>query len=306
EHVAPSLGVRAAEFFREQATRNHLSTIVVPTMRAKKALLGRGIPEEKIARIAPGVNAVEAYPLPDHKRDRYRMLMGIAHDAPLVVSVCPLEDAAIGELIAAMQEIVSRIPSAKLFIFGDGAARESALKKVADAGLAESVILIGAMTSILSKIFSSADVSIHTCAGGSSYALVAEAQACATPVVAYRTGCLDELILDGETGVLVERGDRAKLADNVVTLLKNRELRKKIGANARTFILEHHEVTNSAEEYVKLWQSAAPEADWMTTTGSISHEELKEIKDEALSGLRTPLPVKRGIDGGRNSGGEKL
>jgi glycosyltransferase involved in cell wall biosynthesis len=37
--------------------------------------------------------------------------------------------------------------------------------------------------------------------------VAAEAQACGTPVVAFRRGALDEVILDGVTGFLVEPDD---------------------------------------------------------------------------------------------------
>jgi glycosyltransferase involved in cell wall biosynthesis len=42
--------------------------------------------------------------------------------------------------------------------------------------------------------------------------VAAEAQACGTPVVAFRRGALDEVILDGETGFLVAPGDIAAAA----------------------------------------------------------------------------------------------
>jgi UDP-glucose:tetrahydrobiopterin glucosyltransferase len=45
--------------------------------------------------------------------------------------------------------------------------------------------------------------------------VAAEAQACGTPVIAFRRGALPEVILDGATGFLVEAGDRQAAADAV-------------------------------------------------------------------------------------------
>ncbi|MCC7392730.1 glycosyltransferase [Candidatus Sumerlaeota bacterium] len=290
---AQSFAVRMAATFWERRTRDRIRRIVVPTMRAKKALLARGISEDSITRIAPGVNAVEAYPLPDHKRDRYRMLMGLGHDVPLVVSVCPLDDPTIDDLIAIMQSVTRQLPDARLFIFGESSRREAVREKIDKAALSSSITLIGAMSTIHAKIFSAADVALHTTADGNGYTLIAEAQACETAVVAYRNTSAEELIIDGQTGLLVERGNHAKAAEAVVALLNDHDRRKTLGADARAFVLEHHEATNSAEKYVRLWQEVAPDADWKTTTGSISLQELNEIKEDAESRMRTPLPAKR-------------
>ncbi|MCC6546343.1 glycosyltransferase family 4 protein [Candidatus Sumerlaeota bacterium] len=295
---APSpIAVRVAGLFRERSTRGHLLRIIAPTRREKKALLAAGIPEDKIARIPPGVNAVEAYPLPDHKRARYRMLMGLPHDTPLIVSMCSHDDLGIDELLEIIRKVLAQVPTARLFIFSDEAAMEETRRKIEGSGAASSISLVGAMTSIQSKIFSSADVMLHVCAGGGAYTRVAEAQACATAVVAYRSTSLDELLIDGETGVLVDRGNHSEAAAQIVALLNDGERRARLGASARNFILEHHEATGSAEKYVKLWRDAAPDADWKTTTGSISLEELDAIREDMHSSTRTPLPTKRSLKG---------
>jgi glycosyltransferase involved in cell wall biosynthesis len=49
------------------------------------------------------------------------------------------------------------------------------------------------------------------------------------PIVATRVGCFDEVIEHGETGLLVEPRNPAELADAILYLFKNDELRKKLG-----------------------------------------------------------------------------
>ena len=62
---------------------------------------------------------------------------------------------------------------------------------------------------------------------------VIEAMAAGLPVVATRGGALPEVVVDGETGILVERGDAEGLAAAIGTLLENPDLRARMGAAGR-------------------------------------------------------------------------
>jgi spore coat protein SA len=62
---------------------------------------------------------------------------------------------------------------------------------------------------------------------------VIEAMAAGLPVVATRSGALPEIVVDGETGFLVDRGDSGGLSAAVAKLLANPLLRAKMGAAGR-------------------------------------------------------------------------
>ena len=64
-----------------------------------------------------------------------------------------------------------------------------------------------------------------------------EAMASGTPVVASRIGGLAEVVVDGETGFLVEPGDLAALGDRLALLLSDRRLAARLGANARELVV---------------------------------------------------------------------
>ncbi len=53
------------------------------------------------------------------------------------------------------------------------------------------------------------------------------------PVVATRGGALPEIVVEGETGFLVERGDSAGLSAAIARLLADPALRAKMGAAGR-------------------------------------------------------------------------
>ena len=60
-----------------------------------------------------------------------------------------------------------------------------------------------------------------------------EAMACGRPVVASATGGLPEVVIDGETGLLVPAGDVGALRDALRALLSDPVLRRRLGEAAR-------------------------------------------------------------------------
>ena len=67
---------------------------------------------------------------------------------------------------------------------------------------------------------------------------VIEAMAAGLPVVATRGGALPEIVVHGETGFLVERGDADGLSNAISTLLANPALRARMGAAGRARVRE--------------------------------------------------------------------
>jgi glycosyltransferase involved in cell wall biosynthesis len=67
---------------------------------------------------------------------------------------------------------------------------------------------------------------------------VLEAMASATPVVVSRIGGVPEVVVDGETGFLVDPGDVEALYDRITMLLSDRRLARRLGDNARAALTE--------------------------------------------------------------------
>jgi len=71
-----------------------------------------------------------------------------------------------------------------------------------------------------------------------------EAMAAGKPVVAMKSGGVQELIRDGENGFLIQPGNDQDLAVKVKLLLEDEYLRRNIAANARIFA--HSNFSNQA------------------------------------------------------------
>jgi glycosyltransferase involved in cell wall biosynthesis len=84
-----------------------------------------------------------------------------------------------------------------------------------------------------------------------------EAMASGTPVVASRIGGLAEVVVDGETGFLVEPGDLAALRDRLALVLSDRSLAARLGANARDLVLQRFTWRACAERCLTAYQTLA-------------------------------------------------
>jgi glycosyltransferase involved in cell wall biosynthesis len=81
-----------------------------------------------------------------------------------------------------------------------------------------------------------------------------EAMASGTPVVASRLGGLAEVVVDGDTGFLVEPGDVQQLRDRLARLLADRRLAARLGANARELAVARFTWQACAERCLAAYQ----------------------------------------------------
>jgi len=65
-----------------------------------------------------------------------------------------------------------------------------------------------------------------------------EAMACQVPVVATRVGGMTEIVEEGKTGILVEAGNAPELAEAILYILSDKDLRKRMGKFARERVVE--------------------------------------------------------------------
>lgn len=73
-----------------------------------------------------------------------------------------------------------------------------------------------------------------------------EAMAMRMPVIAFTHGALPEIVVDGETGLLVAPDQTAALARSVIDLLQNPDRRKALGRAARERVVAHFDVEQTA------------------------------------------------------------
>ncbi len=80
-----------------------------------------------------------------------------------------------------------------------------------------------------------------------------EALLCETPVVAFRSGGLTDVIQDGSTGVLVAPGDSAALAAALDSVIAEPERARALGAAGRLYVLSRFAPESAAQRYSDIY-----------------------------------------------------
>jgi glycogen synthase len=162
----------------------------------------------------------------------------LTFDPPLLVCVGRLRtnEKGFDLAIAAMPAILERYPRARLLIAGDGPVRAELAQQIADMRLGAHVERLGWIhPDKIAAFMNEATLVLMPSRVPEGFGLVAlQAAQMGRPVVATRVGGVPEVVLDGETGVLVESEDVAGLARAVVSLLDDPARAQRLGRAAAT------------------------------------------------------------------------
>lgn len=120
----------------------------------------------------------------------------------------------------------------RLVMVGDGPDRPEAEAFARERGLSEGVRFTGKQLDI-ATVLACSDVFLLPSATESFGLAALEAMAHQVPVVASRVGGLPEVVRHGIDGFLEPMGDVDAMAEDVLTLLRDRTLRQRLGASAR-------------------------------------------------------------------------
>lgn len=140
-------------------------------------------------------------------------------------------------IIGAMPAILREIPDAYLVIAHGGYMRPILEKYARDLGVANRVIFIGkVLHDQVYRLLNTCDVYVNCNDHSNLSNTVLEALECGRPVVSIDDGSLDDVIKNGENGLLVDRINiRKEFPEQIIKLLKDSQLWSKISINARTY-----------------------------------------------------------------------
>ncbi len=137
-------------------------------------------------------------------------------------------------------------------IVGDGPDREEVAAEIRRLGLEGRVQLAGERSDV-PDLLAGSDVFVLSSRSEGLPVSVLEAMAAELPVVASHVGGLAELVVDGETGMLVPPGEPAALAEALGRLLDDRELRQRIGAAGRARAEDSFDLAEFRRAHVELY-----------------------------------------------------
>jgi len=190
-----------------------------------------GVPRDRVAVVPNGIEAVESDP---RSRARLRRVLRLGGDEALLLYLGRLHrEKGPDLLVTALEALQRRLPDGWRCVFiGDGPERGQVRAAVKTHGLADRVFLMGARSRVGPWIDACDALVVPSREEGMPVAAI-EAMMRGRPVVASRVGGTPEVVLDGDTGILVPPEDPAALGTALARLIGDSGLRRRMGGRGR-------------------------------------------------------------------------
>jgi glycosyltransferase involved in cell wall biosynthesis len=217
----------------------------------RRMLVGDGIPDERTVTVPEGIDlgrVMAAPPAELHKE------LWLPHHAPIVGNVAALvPHKGQRHLVDAAALVVRHAPDVRFVIAGEGELRPSLERQIKELRLEKHVFLAGFRPDVLSlhKAFDVFVMSSVTEGLGTS---LLDAMASGKPIVATKVGGIPEVVVDGETGVLVPPRDPAAMADSIVKLVADEALRRRMGEAGRARAHERFSAERMVAETLRVYE----------------------------------------------------
>ena len=144
-------------------------------------------------------------------------------------------------LIQVWEKVHLQMPQWRLDIFGQGEWQEMLQRMIGERGLQE-VVKLNAPTKNIGKEYSESSMLVMSSHYEGFPMVMIEAMACGLPAVCFDFKCGPrDIISEGENGLIVPDGDIEGMAEAMVRLMKDDDLRKRMGENAKKVVEKYSE-----------------------------------------------------------------
>jgi len=230
--------------------------IVVNAEAVKNYLTDEGISPEKIEVIYNGIDLERLIPQ-ETNRQKICAELNLPNEENIkfITLVANLRHEVKNQLmfLRVAQRLHEKLPDAHFVLAGEGELKNDLETLAKDFGIAEKTHFIGRCTKIPELLSVSYAGVLTSRAEGFSNSIL-EYMAAKLPVVATNVGGASEVVIEGETGFLVESNDDEAMANSLTELLQNSEKAKKMGELGRKTIEENFSCTAQLKNVLEFYR----------------------------------------------------
>lgn len=161
--------------------------------------------------------------------------------------------------ILAFKKVVEKYPDAILYFGGDGMLYETCFNLVEVLKLENNIKFLGVINrdefiNYLKKVSGYIQHSVTSLNGDSegTPVTVLEASLAGVPVISTKHSGINDVIVDGVTGFLVDEKDVVKMSEKIIDIIENPTLAKKMGAAGKEYIQQNYNM----DIHIKLIEKA--------------------------------------------------
>jgi len=227
-----------------------LDFVATPTKTAAALLRNAGLSKD-IVPISCGIDLERFKPTNDGSYLRQRF--AIPDNKLVLLYVGRLDkEKRIDVILRSLPDIL-RATSVHLVLAGIGKERQQLEETTRKLGIQEAVAFTGFVPDEdMQNLYRIADLFVTAGIAELQSIVTMEAMASGLPVVAVNAMALPELVHDGENGYLFADGDSKTLAEKVIAILSNQEMRAQMSKKSLD-IIKNHDINKVVERYESIY-----------------------------------------------------
>lgn len=255
-HFVPSIiPRRLAIWWTIRNARNYANAtdfVITPTNSVKEIIKKWGVTNENIVSIPTGIDEKQ-FEFADGKKIRNKY--GIADDDILLVIITRFTSEKNMEfLFRSVVEVLKKNSKVKFLAGGDGNLTKNLKELVDRSSVAGQVIFSGFVSNEIKKdYFAAGDIFVYASKSETQGMVISEAMYFGLPIVAVRATGVEDLVMDGASGLLVSE-NKEEFAKALEKLVDDKELRKRFSENAKKIARENYTAPVCAKKMIEIYE----------------------------------------------------
>lgn len=186
----------------------------------------------------------------------FRQRYAIPADRIVIIQVSwMIPEKGIPELLEVAAQLVSENSNVHFVLVGEGDHRQRFMQRAEELGLTNNITWTGLVEDpFVAGVYDAADIVCQLSAWEELFGwMIAEAMAFRKPIVATKVGGIPELVQDGISGFLVERGNTTAATAALSRLARNENLRKQMGDAGASAVKEKFDLKRNVSQLLQLY-----------------------------------------------------